>query len=76
MPAAKKSKCQTINPENQDPGQRLRIRIANTSAAGLSSEKERTRAAIPAITARRDLAVLGTIDSITLRSGVIAVKGD
>jgi hypothetical protein len=72
--AAKKSKYQTINPENQASGQCRRIRIANSSAAGLSSEKERMRAATAATTARKELAVLGIIGSVTLCFGASVVN--
>jgi hypothetical protein len=52
--AAKRSKYQTINPENQASGQCRRIKIAHISAAGFSNEKERTRVTIPVVTARHN----------------------
>jgi hypothetical protein len=59
--AAKRSKYQTINPENHDTGQCRRVKSAHISAAGLSNEKERTRVTIPVVTARHNLAVVGFI---------------
>jgi len=71
--AAKRSKYQTINPENHASGHCRRIKIAHISAGALSNEKERTRVTIPVVTARHNWAAVSFMLALSTLCADVAV---